>query len=82
MILLFAGGPGAMAASISWTTFTVSGSSDVNANGTLAGAINVGQNAAPTVNGVTFVGEPGGVNTALSLGPATVAFNFGQKRQP
>ena len=70
--------PALHAATIHWTTSTVSGPADVRTTGALLGAMNVGSATAQTVNGVAFAADPGGNNTPLTLGGgATVAFSFG-----
>ena len=69
--------PGLPAATVQWTITAVSAPSDVSTTGLFVGAMNVGgAGTVQTVNGVTFGADPGGTNTALALGAATVAFSF------
>ena len=67
--------PALRAAPVTWVTSTVAGPGDVSTVGTLVGAMNVGRNAAETVNGVAFSADAGG-NGPFPLGAATVAINF------
>lgn len=63
-------------APVAWTASPISGPAEVSTNGALIGAMNVGGQGTPqTINGVTFVGDPGGTD-ALALGSATVQFSF------
>ena len=68
--------PFSQAASITWTTATVTSPGDVCLAGSLVGALHVGGlDTAQTLNGVTFGPDPGGSNP-IALGTATVAFSF------
>ena len=60
--------PALHAAPVTRTTANVSGPGDVGTAGKLIGAMNVGANSAPSINGVNFAEDPGGFNTALAPG--------------
>jgi len=76
VVALVALAPALHAATINWTTTTVSAPADVSMYGTLVGAMNVGDSAdAQIINGVTFAPDSGGTST-LSFGSATVTFSF------
>ena len=56
------------AAPITWTSTAVSGPAVISTAGMFVGAMNVGRNAAETMNGVTFVADPSGIGVnALGL---------------
>ena len=57
-LALFA--PAVHSANISWTTSSIAGPADVSTAGIFVGAMNVGENAAKTVNGAVFAADPGG----------------------
>ena len=67
-LALFA--PAVHSANISWTTSSIAGPADVSTAGIFVGAMNVGENAAKTVNGMVFAADPGG-SGVLTLGSGT-----------
>ena len=69
--------PAVHAAPISWSVSSVSGPGDVSRAGAFAGALNVGGDSAQTINGITFMADPGGTSAIALGGSFAAAINFG-----